>query len=346
MSRLKQTLLGAARPLARALTGNSGRILMYHRFGERGAFRRMSVDIFEEQIRYLSERYQVVPLRSLVSQLRERRPLSRAMVAITVDDGYGDFVEYAYPVLQKYRVPATVYLVAGFVAREVWLWFDAIHYLASKAPSRRYTLDIGVFKGELALDSAESRNALWDKVADACLPLAPAARAEALRKLATQLDTHLPPEPTHDYSAMTWEQARDLDPELVEIGAHTYSHPILSYCARDEQHREIQSGRQRIEAELQRPVTSFCYPNGQMNDFNTDSVELLQKLEFSSAVVAHGGMIRSGADLFRLERLPASEDMDEFRRLVDGVTEVRRRIDARMRPQGSSATEDASRRTY
>lgn len=347
MSKLKHALLGAARPVARTLTAGCGRILMYHRFGRPGMFRRMPVDVFEAQIRYLSRHYRIVPLRELVASVRNGG-VKGGTVAITVDDGYEDFVQFAYPVLQKYRVPATIYLVSGFVARQLWLWFDAIHYLVCSAAPGQYRLDLGIVRTDATLGDAASRNQLWDRLADACLPLEPQVRSRVLNDLAAQLRVPLPTAPTSEYAAMSWEQARSLDPKIVELGAHTLSHPILSRCTREEQQHEIQSGRRMIEGEVQREVTNFCYPNGQPGDFNADTIELLRGMGFASAVVAHGSMIRAGADPFTLERLAAPDEMSEFRRLVDGITEVRLRMSAslgrsrRLAPDG----EAVMRRAY
>lgn len=346
MLKLKHALLGAARPVARALTAGCGRILMYHRFGLPGMFRRMPVDVFEAQIRYLSRHYRIVPLRELVAGVRNGEV--EGGLAITVDDGYEDFVQFAYPVLQRYRVPATIYLVSGFVARQLWLWFDAIHYLVCAAAPGQYRLDLGIVRTDATLGDAASRNQLWDRLADACLPLEPQARSRVLDDLATQLRVPLPAAPTPEYAAMSWDQARSLDPAIVELGAHTFSHPILSRCTREEQQHEIHAGRRMIEAEVQREVTNFCYPNGQPGDFTADTIELLRGMGFASAVVAHGGMIRAGADPFTLERLAASDEMSEFRRLVDGITEVRLRMSETLgRARGPAPDGEAvTRRAY
>ena len=95
--------------MARRMTGSAPRILMYHRFAEGDTPRRLSQGLFEQHLDYLTKHFRVRRLTDVVEALREGRPIEPRTVVLTVDDGYADFVEYAYPLLQKYEVPATVF---------------------------------------------------------------------------------------------------------------------------------------------------------------------------------------------------------------------------------------------
>jgi len=326
MSPFRKMVRGAVSPLARAMTKDEPRILMYHRFGIRGQFRRMPVDAFEEQIIYLRRHYEVVSLAELVKVLRPGdRPL-RGLVALTIDDGYRDFLDYAYPILLKYRVPVTLYVVSAFIDQKIWLWFDAIHYLTRTASCNSYSMRIcgRTLRGKL--ESEHDRDVLWEELADVCITLAPSPRDAAIHSIGRQLGVSLPSTPTPDYAAMTWEEIRALDPELVHVGVQTVSHPILSLCTVDEQRQEIMTSRLRIEAMLGRPALDFCYPNGQPGDFSDETVAILRDNNFSSAVVAGGGLIGANPDILRLARIGAPVERRDFCARVDGVGELRSRL--------------------
>src|SRR5262249_1452786 len=139
-------------PLARALTRRHARILMYHRFGAHGQARRMSVRVFEEQLRYITRNFTPRPLREVVDRLRSHRSFDRRSVVLTIDDGYRDFLEYAYPILLRYRVPATIYIVSEFAEGRCWLWFDALHWLLSAAAPGHYRFEVDARMFELLLD--------------------------------------------------------------------------------------------------------------------------------------------------------------------------------------------------
>lgn len=341
---VRKSILEALRPLARIITAGSARVLMYHRFGPAGSHRRMPVDVFERQIHYLCERYNVIALRDLIEKLTRGERLPSRCVAITIDDGYGDFREYAYPVLEKYRVPATVYLVSAFVDQTLWLWFDAIHYITSHAASGTYDLLLADRSCRVRMDDSATRNMLWETVADIGVGLAPPERSDLIASLSKQLSVQLPVIPSPEYRAMTWDAVRSMDEELIEWGGHTFSHPILARCTPEEQFNEISQCKLRIEEMIQRPVESFCYPNGQVGDYDQHTIAAVKRAGFRNAVVAHGGMIESCFDRYLIERLGAPESEIDFKKCVDGVWETRHRARAglaqftgRSMPSGAGA---------
>ena len=45
------------------------------------------------------------------------------MITITFDDGYKDNLDYALPILEKFKVPATVYVTTRFLEGDTWMWW-------------------------------------------------------------------------------------------------------------------------------------------------------------------------------------------------------------------------------
>ena len=83
---------------------------------------------FERHMRYLHEnRYQVVALETLLQWTSQRKKIPHKTVAITMDDGYLDNYEHAYPVLKKYGFPATIFLIIDTVGRPGYLTWHQIH---------------------------------------------------------------------------------------------------------------------------------------------------------------------------------------------------------------------------
>jgi len=72
-----------------------------------------------------------------------------------------------------------------------------------------------------------------------------------------------PGPPAEQVRCMTVAELHELVGDgLVEIGAHTRTHPMLSALKPAEQREEIAGSRSDLEAWLDRPVTSFAYPFG------------------------------------------------------------------------------------
>lgn len=108
-------------------------ILCYHRFGPRPSNLTVTPAAFEAQMAYLaSNGYTVVALDRLPAILDGREPMPRKAVAITIDDGYRSTYEVAYPVLRKYKFPATVFLYTDFVgAGDALTWTQMKEMTAS-----------------------------------------------------------------------------------------------------------------------------------------------------------------------------------------------------------------------
>src|SRR5205814_3591619 len=67
--------------------------------------------MFEQHLDHLKRHYQVVTVDALVKGLYAGAPLPPRPVAITFDDGYEDNYSNAFPLLKKYELPATIFLV-------------------------------------------------------------------------------------------------------------------------------------------------------------------------------------------------------------------------------------------
>src|SRR5262252_4185469 len=117
-------------------------IVTYHRFSEREGGARISARAFAEQVEYLAAHYTLVPLSRLAGCLRKQE-LPPRLAAITIDDGYRDAYEIAFPILRKHCAPATVFVVTEFVEGTTWLWTDKPRYLTASAARQSVDIEIG-----------------------------------------------------------------------------------------------------------------------------------------------------------------------------------------------------------
>jgi len=93
-------------------------VLMYHALDEGRSAISISPATFERQMRLLYQQgFQVVPLGQLVSSLRNSQALPDKSVVITFDDGLESVYASAFPVLERFGFPATVFLVAGYCGK-------------------------------------------------------------------------------------------------------------------------------------------------------------------------------------------------------------------------------------
>jgi peptidoglycan/xylan/chitin deacetylase (PgdA/CDA1 family) len=111
-------------------------VLMYHRVAdltEKEARSPLMRDLtvspanFEQQIKHLVENgFTFLLARDVEAAVKAGHPLPEKAVAITLDDGYKDNFEQAFPILRKYRVPATIFLVTNTVDTPKHLTWDEV----------------------------------------------------------------------------------------------------------------------------------------------------------------------------------------------------------------------------
>jgi peptidoglycan-N-acetylglucosamine deacetylase len=68
--------------------------------------------------------------------------------------------------------------------------------------------------------------------------------------------------------------------EGFEIGGHTLTHPRLPELTAEAANREIVDGKEHLEAIIQKPLRSFCYPGG---EYRLADRELVQRAGFRIA---------------------------------------------------------------
>jgi peptidoglycan/xylan/chitin deacetylase (PgdA/CDA1 family) len=104
-------------------------ILVYHTIDDVNAAtacaETISPERFEQQLRWLSRRRHVVSLEATLT-----RSQRESLVAITFDDGYRDNLTVALPVLERFRLPMTVFVVAGFVGTDGYLSKDELREIS------------------------------------------------------------------------------------------------------------------------------------------------------------------------------------------------------------------------
>jgi len=87
---------------------------------------------FAQQLAYLHRAgYTTITLDDLVAALHLRTVLPPKPVILTFDDGYADFFTNAYPLLQRYKDKATIYIITRKVGTPGYLSWPKLRILAA-----------------------------------------------------------------------------------------------------------------------------------------------------------------------------------------------------------------------
>jgi peptidoglycan/xylan/chitin deacetylase (PgdA/CDA1 family) len=318
-------LLARAGAFAPFRAANRGRVLIltYHRFS-RGADPLATPESdFDAHLHYLKEHYTLVPLSRVAAHYAGREELPARAACVTIDDGFADAYEIAFPLLRRHGVPATLFVITDFLDGRAWLWTDKLRHVALAADGALLAAEVGGRSFDVRLAGRDSRLAAAGRVNSELKRLAPRAREEAIERIAAAHGVALPVRPPAEFGPVTWAQAREMDAAGVEIGSHTVSHPILTTTDDAQLSRELRDSRARIEAELGRAVELFCYPNGAFDErVRRETVSA----GYACAVTTEPGLNQRRADPFTLRRVPAETDLPHFVQSTSGFEQLKNRL--------------------
>lgn len=305
--------------VAKLLTHNYPRVLMYHRFSDNdGDVDRLSSSSFLEQVNYLTDSFELVSIDEVTANLKQRPKKPR--VCITVDDGYKDFYDVAYPILKKYDIPATFYITTDFVDGKIWFWYDRIRWCLEQCSlDDARELVIKHFWNNYTQFS--SKDEIWAYIISKMLSLAPISIEQKISCFSETLRLDIPKHAPDKYKAVSWSQVKEMSSNGITIGAHTLSHYSLGPMRREEVVSQIKGSKDRIEEMLGVEVRHFCFPNGQPSDIPVDYCSIFGELGFHSSVVAFYD--RKGIhDPFAIRRHGVGSDFYAFKKTACGVDRV------------------------
>lgn len=269
-------------------------VLLYHRVTElkdQMIPLAVSPKTFESQMQFLRGHYEILTLGELVTRAADRT-LGRRSVAVTFDDGYADNYLEAKPILEKCKVPATMFITTGMLGsgREFW-WDELEKILQASARSR------------------EDRLKAFQEISLSLKPLQKEAIGEALKKLRSEARVREETgRPTH--RALSAKELIELaKSEWIEIGAHSENHLSLSSLNDDAQKQEITNSKKKLENLLEREIRAFAYPFGRPDrHYLPQTVRWVKEAGFSYACSTDPRPARSsGFDPYQIPRFAAYE---------------------------------------
>jgi peptidoglycan/xylan/chitin deacetylase (PgdA/CDA1 family) len=241
-------------------------ILLFHRVNpKRDSFwDPMDPRLFESILSHVCRKYSVISLEELcLGQPKARKPL----LAITFDDGYKDYLDYALPLLRRYKCPSSMYVVTDCVDRNLPTWTYVMDYLFLNTNMLRisefdYGSDCRNFQTS-SWKSKEEQLAYARRFKQFLKRVDNGKRSEIIDHFVRSFEDVSPP---HDLM-MTWDDLRSLRSEDVEIGSHTVSHPPLATIP-DEAGLmgEMKVSAERIEREIGTFPLTVSYPVGSYNE--------------------------------------------------------------------------------
>lgn len=292
-------------------------ILGYHRvlpknsddihFIEPGMY--VTTESFKRHMSYISRHYNITSLASIIEPSE-----SRNACAITFDDGWYDNYTYAFPTLQRYNIPATVFLTTSRIGTNEWPWPDKISYYVHKASEKSLQTFSSLINSELNMYgerlpkyvlTSKDRKSIAEQYITALKEL----KDTALCTLMTRIDKSMA-----DYQRMlyrkrswlTWEEVKEMARHGISFGSHTHSHTILTNTNLKQVIEELRLSKDIIKDNLGKEVDSFSYPNG---NYNAQIIDALRKQGYKIAVTTQLGVVNESDNPLTLKRILIHDDV-------------------------------------
>ncbi len=315
--------------LAGWLSRDKTRILMYHGVVQEDieVWTQLPVDHFRAQMEHVAKGYCPVRLTEIVDNRKGTRRLGKPAVVVTFDDGLKNNLTIAYPVLAKLKIPATIYIAISLIDRPTkfggMIWTDYVRGLIRSTNARQ--LDLSAFGlSAFELNSGTARRDAESLVGRALKGLQAEHRETVIAEISRQLGGTVAREHAAPFDGLTWDEIRQMDRSgLVEFGAHTVSHAILSKVSDQQAEQEMVGSQARLEKELGHPIRNFAYPNGTRADFSDTHIKMAAK-HFDSAVTTIEGLVGPADGLHDLKRINIGNDMSmiEFKLRLSGTLDL------------------------
>lgn len=277
---------GAHRLLAWRYAGK-GVIFMLHSIVDRvdghlGEPIRCTVDVFEQLLRYLREQnIEVLSMEAAIARLGDQGAAPFAV--LTFDDGYRDNLTHALPLLERYDVPATIYVTTCMIERmpDLW-WVGLVNWLKRQ---ERVVVDgfgerdVSTLQAKIATRIGLTNWVQGDQERVALLKAAMAGDGIDIEALT-------------DREALSRDELRSLSRHpLITIGGHTTHHPWLAALPAAAARREILENRDYLQDLLEYEIAHFAYPFGSIIACGEREAGLVAEAGFRTAVTTRHGCI-------------------------------------------------------
>ena len=281
-----------------------GVVFMLHRVCERihehlpnNEDLKISPDYLEHVIvKYKNAGFSFLSLDQLYDVLSGKKDFSKPFVCFTMDDGYLDNFENAYPIFKKHQVPFAIFVATDFPDKKAILWWYVIEELILNSTE--------VLLSDGSKYTCKTFQEKWDTfryIREKVLLLNQSNLVNELNKLfaSYKLDWLAPIQAL----SMNWEQVKVLTQEpLCTIGGHTVTHVALNRLSMDNLDSEIMNGIDIIKSHTGYKPEYFAYPYGSEKENGEREYNYVRNSDIKLAFISYGDLVYSDSNLEQVPR--------------------------------------------
>jgi len=232
--------------------------------------------LFEDIIILLKKHYKILPLSDLY--LRPESELKDACF-LTFDDGYKDFLDYAYPILKKHNIHSTLFVLPNDITNRGHIWTSTIiffvkHYSYNEIDEFFRKREVVIYYSDL-FDGFKLN---LDITACLC-EMQQMERAALIKELQEKF---IADNRVVQNELLSFEELRKLDPSIVTIASHSLTHPSFRQELDEEFiNYELKESKAIIEKELNTDVKAFAFPFAKYNGISYGIMKQVYRICFT-----------------------------------------------------------------
>jgi len=238
----------------------------------------ISPELFEKIIKYISARFDIQTLEHVLSNISSFTSAKKT-ACIVFDDGYKDNIEYAIPVLQKYKIRASFYVVTDCIDKQILTWTHQLAYTFQNTKISKIDLKDCWFLPaplqDINWETNSEKLVFAQQLKKELKSVSNEHRIKVLESLRTQCDDVS----IYTTLMMNWDDARKLISLGHIVGSHTVTHAMLGNITNpDVIKHELQYSAKRIADETSVFPHTISYPVG---SYNQDVINLAKETGYA-----------------------------------------------------------------
>ena len=245
---------------------------------------------------YLSKSCKVISLDDFLEIHRSNATIPENAVVLTFDDGYRSNYTEVYPILKKYKMPATIFLTVNMIGTEKVFCLSKVRFAITNTKKQFVQMNTKRYK----LNTPVNRERTIQELCKLLKGMPEQTRNHKVAELITSLDVKVDEKKLP--LMLNWEQVKEMSDSGITFGAHTLNHPMLTRISLEDARKEIADSKRVLEEKIQKPVKYFAYPYGTEADFNEDIRNIVRDSGYACALTFIGGYNDQNTDPFALKR--------------------------------------------
>lgn len=280
----------------------SGVVLMYHEVAAPEytlpAWTVVEKAHFTEQMEFVACNFDVLTMDQALERTQAPQAGLRPFAVITFDDGYVGNLTQVLPLMEKQKLPFTVYVATQAVVEKSVYWYDRL--IGLLGTNRELVFELpGTELGKVVVSGDSATTKRWEQLRPLLEYLKTLPLDERVKN--TERLTQPYADLKNPLRMLTAGELKILSEHpLTTIGGHTHSHELLDQLSDAAIIETLEKNSTEIRNITGSSPDHFAYPNG---NYDSRIAKLIKNNTWKSAVTTRPGIFSGISPLFEIPRV-------------------------------------------